>query len=137
MIARTLGFALLAGTVLLAGAPAFAQSTSRVPVAATAARPAVASTAPAAAPEGVVNINSAGDEELQRLPGIGPARAAAIVALRQRVQRFRVAEDLLRVRGIGRAGMRRLRPFVSLNGETTLSARPGRNRADGGGGRGP
>ena len=76
--------------------------------------------------EGVVNINTATQEELQRIPGIGPSRATAIVALRQRVQHFRSADDLLRVRGIGHAGMRRMRPYVSLSGETTLTARPGR-----------
>lgn len=79
--------------------------------------------------EGVVNINTATEDELQRLPLVGPARAAAIVALRSRVQRFRSADDLLRVRGIGRASMRRLRPFVTLNGDTTLASRPGRARA--------
>lgn len=76
--------------------------------------------------EGVVNINAATEDELQRLPRVGPSRAAAIVALRTRVQRFRSADDLLRVRGIGRASMRRLRPYVTLTGETTLLARPGR-----------
>lgn len=76
--------------------------------------------------EGVVNINTATEDELQRLPRVGPSRAAAIVALRSRVQRFRSADDLLRVRGIGRASMRRLRPYVTLNGDTTLLARPGR-----------
>ena len=76
--------------------------------------------------EGVVNINTATEDELQRLPRVGPSRAQAIVALRARVQRFRAADDLLRVRGIGRASMRRLRPYVTLTGDTTLLARPGR-----------
>jgi len=76
--------------------------------------------------EGVVNINTATEDELQRLPRVGPSRASAIVALRTRVQRFRSVDDLLRVRGIGRASLRRLRPYVTLNGETTLLARPGR-----------
>jgi competence protein ComEA len=104
----------------LAG-PASAQATGH-----GRARPAPAAAAATPAPEGVVNINTASEDELRRLPGVGPARAAAIVALRQRMQRFRAADDLLRVRGIGRAGMRRLRPYVSLTGETTLLARPGR-----------
>ena len=77
------------------------------------------------APEGVVNINSATEDELMRLPGIGPARAHAITTLRERVHQFGHAEDLLRVRGIGRVGMRHLRPYVSLTGPTTLANRPG------------
>lgn len=90
---------------------------------------AVTSSSTSVSPEGVVNINTAGEDELQRLPGVGPARAAAIVALRQRVQRFRSPDDLLRVRGIGRASMRRMRPYITLTGETTLLARPGRSGA--------
>lgn len=88
--------------------------------------PSAAANATAASVEGVVNVNSAGEEELVRLPGVGPARAAAIVALRARLQRFRAPEDLLRVRGIGRAGFRRMRPYVTLASETTLEMRPGR-----------
>ncbi|MFO0627678.1 MAG: helix-hairpin-helix domain-containing protein [Polyangiales bacterium] len=89
-----------------------------------ASAPPVAATA--ASPSGVVNINEAGAEELVRLPGVGPARADAIVNLRGRVRRFNHPEDLLRVRGIGRVGFRRMRPFVSLSGPTTLTARPPR-----------
>jgi competence protein ComEA len=74
---------------------------------------------------GVVNINSATEEEFTRLPRIGPARAAAIITLRTRVGRFRSVDDLLRVRGIGRASLRALRPLVALTGETTLLTRPG------------
>lgn len=75
--------------------------------------------------EGVVNINQATAEELERLPSIGPARAQAILQLRERVHHFAHVEDLLRVRGIGRVGLRRMRPFVALTGDTTLAARPG------------
>jgi competence protein ComEA len=70
--------------------------------------------------EGVVNINTAGEAELSRLPGIGPSKAAAIIAYRERGRRFRRIEDLLRVRGIGRATFRRLRPMLTVQGPTTL-----------------
>jgi competence protein ComEA len=52
---------------------------------------------------------------LQRLPGIGPKKADAILALRQRLGRFRQVEDLLKVKGIGRATVRRLRPLVRVD----------------------
>ncbi len=49
-----------------------------------------------------VDINRAGIEELVRLPGVGPARAAAIVRDRETHGRFNGIYDLTRVPGIGR-----------------------------------
>lgn len=72
---------------------------------------------------GVVNLNTASAEELERLPGIGPTRATAILALRARLGRFARLEQLLRVKGIGRATFRKLRPLLSLTGPTTLPGR--------------
>jgi len=70
---------------------------------------------PAILPDGRVILNLATEEELTRLPGIGPSRARAILTLRQRLTRFRAVEDLLRVKGIGRKTLRRLRPSVVLD----------------------
>lgn len=74
---------------------------------------------------GVVNIQTASPEELQRLPGIGPSRAEAIVAQRDR-RAFRRIEDLMRVRGVGRATFRRLRSMLTVRGATTLAPPPSR-----------
>jgi competence protein ComEA len=93
---------------------------------ARAATSATASAQPS--PDGVVNVNTASAEELVRVPGIGPARADAIVRLRERVNHFRHVEDLVRVRGIGRATLRAMRPYLTLDGATTLAERPGRRR---------
>jgi len=68
---------------------------------------------------GVVNINTATEEELQMLPGIGEARAKAVIALRQQNGGFPSADDLLAVKGIGETALKRLRPFVSTQGKTT------------------
>ncbi len=70
---------------------------------------------------GVVNIQTASAEQLTLLPGIGPAKAAAIVAYRDS-HAFHRIEDIMRVRGIGRATFRRLRPMLSVSGGTTLTA---------------
>jgi len=72
---------------------------------------------------GVVNLNTASAEELIRLPGVGPARARAILELRARLTRFSRIEELLRVKGIGRATFRKLRPMLTLAGPTTLRER--------------
>ncbi|MCA9576999.1 MAG: helix-hairpin-helix domain-containing protein [Polyangiales bacterium] len=61
----------------------------------------------------LVNLNTATVAELQRLPGVGPARAEAIVAYRER-RPFRRIEELMRIRGIGRKTFRRLRPMLTL-----------------------
>jgi competence protein ComEA len=61
-----------------------------------------------------INVNTASAAELERLPGIGPVRAAAIVAWRERNGAFRRIEDLLAVEGIGPATLERLRPSISV-----------------------
>lgn len=65
--------------------------------------------------DGRVVLNEATESELTKLPGIGPSRARAILALRQRLNRFKAVEDLLRVKGIGRKMLRRLRPNLVLD----------------------
>lgn len=61
-----------------------------------------------------VRINSASASELQQLPGIGPALAQRIVETRSR-GRFTSTEDLLRVPGIGKAKMAKLRDYVEVD----------------------
>lgn len=63
-----------------------------------------------------VDLNQAGVEALDALPGIGPALAGRIVESRARDGPFRRADDLLRVRGIGPALLERLRPRVRPGG---------------------
>ena len=65
--------------------------------------------------DGKVVLNLATEEDLRRLPGIGASKAKAIVELRTRVGRFRRAEDLLRVKGIGRRRLARLRPLLLID----------------------
>jgi competence protein ComEA len=62
-----------------------------------------------------VVLNTAAADDLRRLPGIGQKRADAILTLRTRLGRFRAIEDLLKVKGIGRATLKRLRPLVRLD----------------------
>ena len=61
-----------------------------------------------------VRINSASAGELQQLPGIGPALAQRIVDIRSR-GRFASVEDLLRVPGIGKAKLAKLRDYVEVD----------------------
>ena len=68
---------------------------------------------------GVVNVNTASAEELKLLPGIGAARAEALILLRKQRGGFKSIEELKDVKGIGDAGLLKLRPYVRLEGKTT------------------
>ena len=63
---------------------------------------------------GPVDLNLATAADLEALPGIGPATAAAILAERDRRGGFRSVEDLLDVRGIGPAKLESLRDLVTV-----------------------
>ena len=65
--------------------------------------------------DGRVVLNAASAEELTRLPGVGMKRAEAIVALRTKLKRFKQATDLLRVKGIGPRGLKRMLPHLVLD----------------------
>ena len=64
------------------------------------------------APLGSLQVDRASAADWERLPGIGPALAARIVADREAHGPFREPEGLLRVRGIGPKTLDRLRPFL-------------------------
>lgn len=64
------------------------------------------------APGTPVNLNTATGAELETLPGIGPALAAAIIAERERRGGFSAVEQLRDVRGIGEARFAQLRDLV-------------------------
>ncbi len=70
--------------------------------------------APPTAPQGPVNLNTAGEAELETLPGIGPATAAAIVRRRTEHGPFTSIDQLGEVRGIGPARLAALRGRVVL-----------------------
>ncbi|MED0655872.1 helix-hairpin-helix domain-containing protein [Anoxybacillus ayderensis] len=61
---------------------------------------------------GKVNINTATAEQLQTLQGIGPAKAAAIIAYREEHGPFQKAEDLLNVSGIGQKSLEKIKEQI-------------------------
>ena len=64
--------------------------------------------------EGMVNINTADEQELQRLPGVGPVTAQKILEYRQQIGRFAGADQLMDVKGIGPKKFEKMRPFVTI-----------------------
>ena len=63
--------------------------------------------------DGRIDLNAASQAELETLPGVGPARAQAIIAERE-ARPFRVPGDLRRVPGIGEVTFQRLAPLVAV-----------------------
>ena len=64
--------------------------------------------------EAAVNINEAGVEQLEMLPGIGPVRAQAIVDYRNASGPFMRVEELDDVPGIGERTLEKIRPCITL-----------------------
>jgi len=65
---------------------------------------------------GLLDLNRASASDLQNLPGIGPAKADAIVEHREKYGPFRSVDDLLNVKGIGPKLLERMRPLVTVGG---------------------
>lgn len=73
------------------------------------------SSGPGAGGKTIVRINSASSEELQQLPGVGPALAQRILDFRAQHGPFRGPADLDAVSGIGPAILSKIEPMVSYD----------------------
>ncbi|MDY6029756.1 MAG: helix-hairpin-helix domain-containing protein [Acidaminococcaceae bacterium] len=60
-----------------------------------------------------VNINTASMQELESIPGVGPAMAARIINERNKSP-FRAVEELTRVKGIGTVKLEKMRPHITV-----------------------
>jgi competence protein ComEA len=94
--------------------------TPRLALAAAACAALLAATPALAAKKGLapgekLDLNRATVAELMRLPGVGQKKAQAILTLRQR-QPFRRAEDVLAVKGLGKAW------FAKVKGSLVVTA---------------
>lgn len=63
-----------------------------------------------------VNVNTANSEELQRVPGIGPAMAEKIIEYRERVGVIIDLSELLEVSGIGEKKLEQFTQYLVLEG---------------------
>lgn len=73
------------------------------------------------APTGKININTATEDQLMLLPGVGPAKADRIVAWRKKNGGFKRVADLRKVKGFGYKTLKKLEPWLDIKGETTLA----------------
>ena len=92
--------------------------------------PALAGPSAPPAPPAPTDVNAATAAELERLPRVGPALAARIVAWRGTHGPFATIESLQRVPGIGPATARRLAPLVTFSGRRSPFQSEAPARAD-------
>ena len=60
-----------------------------------------------------ININSAGESELDELPGIGPSTARAIIAFRENNGPFAAIEEIMNVPGIKQSRFEAIRDVIT------------------------
>jgi competence protein ComEA len=70
-----------------------------------------------------LDLNTATAEALEALPGVGPAKARAIVADREKNGPFASVDELDRVRGFGVKAIERLKPHLAVGAPTARDAR--------------
>lgn len=61
-----------------------------------------------------ININQAEQSELEKLSGIGPSKAAAIIKYREQNRNFTKKEDLLNISGIGEKTLENIKDEIVL-----------------------
>ncbi|HJQ97000.1 MAG TPA: helix-hairpin-helix domain-containing protein [Candidatus Polarisedimenticolaceae bacterium] len=96
-------------------APALVLSAALAAVSLTA-QPIVPPAAAAASAEAKpVDLNAAGSDELEAVPGIGKSLASKIVAFREKNGAFKTVDDLLKVQGVGEKSLEKLRPYLTVS----------------------
>jgi competence protein ComEA len=104
-VRRTAGCACaLTGLALLLCSPS---TSSAAPARAAKAAPAVATQ------EAPVDVNTASEQQLMAVPGIGASLAKRIVQFRDQNGRFDKVDDLLKVQGVGEKSIEKLRPYLT------------------------
>ena len=71
---------------------------------------------------GKLNLNTATEDQLVMLPGVGPSKAERVVTWRQKHGAFKRVADLRHVKGFGYKTIKKLEPYLDIKGESSLKA---------------
>ena len=63
---------------------------------------------------GKVNINKAGQAELENIPGVGPSTALKIIEYRKQNGKFSSIEDIKNVSGIGDGKYEKIKDYITI-----------------------
>lgn len=75
-------------------------------------------------PERPVNLNTANSEQLQQVPGIGPATASKILQMRKTYGPFKSVDDLLAIRGLGAKRLEKMRKYLTVGKPAASKSTP-------------
>ncbi len=95
-----------------------------IPAAAAQQKSSAAKSASTAAPTTPVNINTATQEQLETLPGLGAKVAQRIIEYRQKNGNFKKVEDLMNVKGIGEKSFLKLKPRLTVSQKPESAGAP-------------
>lgn len=76
--------------------------------------------------QGAVDLNTATRAELEAVKGIGPAKASAIMAYREKNGAFKSVRDLARIKGFGKVTVNKLTRQFTVAGDKTVSSQGAR-----------
>jgi competence ComEA-like helix-hairpin-helix protein len=71
-----------------------------------------------------ININTANSEQLQQVPGIGPATADKILQMRKSYGPFKSVDDLLAIRGLGAKRLEKMRKYLTAGKTAPKNSSP-------------
>lgn len=66
-------------------------------------------------PDGRININQADAAQLQKIPGVGQAKADAIIRYREENGNFKSIEDIMQIDGIKEASYAKMKDYICVN----------------------
>ena len=62
----------------------------------------------------IININTASETDLQKVPGIGPTIAKKIITYRKQNGKFNAIEDIQNVSGIGNSKFSKIKDYICI-----------------------